>query len=1100
MSDGRSGDPENRPSERNLTEREPRHGGHKRQKAVSVLGNLGSETNAPQQNQFIERMKSLFGISEQDSASSSNVLRSAETAVEAKRQMPEVTFSDALDVARLISRIRDEKELHINTDDIEKFKRIVMATGILSEDEVLEMKHQELVAATQFAILSVKVAEPKDSDFKYGGKQERILEEAEAKEVIGKVQSLDEEILTPEKINELVTFQGEVFGREAKGGGPGAEEVDDTGEDNVVEMPRRRRGKHIQEDEQRTKEAVDSLMSLKKQGQTTGAQWEQSNLALDQRLSQAESELDIERPSYKKVYFTHKAVKRAIAEYKDGLPDDIRERFLRFVDEKDGALARISRKLREAYTEMAKSEQDDLVGDIERQATSYYKQIVSGFGVTIEEAKELTLAGEMIGDDPTGLREWRAVNLAEGFDNAVRVNQLFETPVIWEEVPEKIGAIYSFVESTDLSVEDMQTTIQQAIIMIRNIAPDTAEGRAVRERLVKDLEAFRAFHSMRITMERNDMNPKEMIGVFQTYFGDETWVTFSRRFSTDNQGRVFVDKEGQEINPLDVSFEIYSERLRDERVLMNMVEEMTKYSIANKFGGATISEMKRAVGFNRLPKMWQAKWEDELEKLRQYFVRKLNDKQLKDKDISVDDWGKKKSKVMKELIGNWHTKRTLHGAFWRVGEDDLPDLMEEFGVTDKNEGRERFLGAEFLAIRREQNLRELIKRLGGLKVKIGDGVDAEPREVDLGDLEQLGFLGSVDYNSYNLTWMFEWSNYDNIRIYNRESRSHLDDDFDDIVFHQSTHLFYARHVDHIWEFYHDENENRGRAKENDVNRIWKQYLPGKHHYLFPQNSLMVRWADNFMTKGQQKDLGERIKRLMQDWDFDNEKYHDEYLGWMKSVALMDMIENGELVFGQGDFRFSKIASKLRKFEMIDVYADRNKHLEYAGPQAFQGYLANPTDGKFIDINDKEKVFYSTRAARQFPWMTLALRAHWEIANKHRLRLFDDPNATSAEGERLIDGLVARGDMERKAGDKEERNLLGYKELKLGGSWGLPVVGEITFGDLFGTAPFRRMRQLSEFFRRGMWDSKFLPAGVSVAALWVAIIEFFKQIPKETQRQ
>src|SRR3989344_5558582 len=118
-------------------------------------------------------------------------------------------------------------------------------------------------------------------------------------------------------------------------------------------------------------------------------------------------------------------------------------------------------------------------------------------------------------------------------------------------------------------------------------------------------------------------------------------------------------------------------------------------------------------------------------------------------------------------------------------------------------------------------------------------------------------------------------------MYSRDTVSNLDDDFEALVFHQNTNMFYGRHIDHIWEFYHDTNENRGRAKENDVNRIWKQFLPGKHHYLFPQNSLMGRWMDMFISEDQGKEIDRRAEEMMSQWDFDNEKYHGEYFEWMK---------------------------------------------------------------------------------------------------------------------------------------------------------------------------------------------------------------------------
>ena len=154
----------------------------------------------------------------------------------------------------------------------------------------------------------------------------------------------------------------------------------------------------------------------------------------------------------------------------------------------------------------------------------------------------------------------------------------------------------------------------------------------------------------------------------------------------------------------------------------------------------------------------------------------------------------------------------------------------------------------------------------------------------------------------------------------------------------------------------------------------------------------------------------------------------------------------------------------------------------------------------MEINDKVKAFYSTRDARLFPWMTLATRAHWEIANHHRRRIYNDPDLKASQGERFIDDLISSDYMERKQGEKEKKELFGLKEITIGGSWGTPRLAKFPLPDWLGTTPFRRIRQSFELVRRDLWDAKWLPAGMTVAGIWAAIIEFFRQLGKETQRQ
>src|SRR3989344_2222754 len=911
-------------------------------------------------------------------------------------QAPEIAYSQAkiaVDITEAVGEAKEKKgQVRVSSDEMESLKRLIksfgLACGINSKiiDELDQMPLEQVVLLAHKVLKNAKIIG--------AGKVDLAR--------IAKIKEYSDEKLAEEKVRGVVTLV-EDFGRVARPSGPGTTEAGEE-EELVTEAARR----DIREIIARMKDLVREGRNL-----ATDPEWTELSGQLASEIEEFNRAISEKRflPIYEFVEAIEDAVytaekferqlddgRAAIEALNTFLPEDQR---LKFRGERD----RIDRFFQEKYDSMDTKMRAIVLKDLELEVGTELQAILSGWH-NIDEAKLAIFGGTsrrtgMVypgavargrareeGLDLGGLREWRATKELYGSEERVLTELITRAPARWEEVPEHLANIYRQIEGTEFSVEELQQTIGKIISQLESLPTDNPEARKLHKKIVKEIDAFRAFHTMRITMERNDMDPKTLVDVFKTYFDDETWVNFASRFSKDARGNEFVTDEGKHVNLFDVSFSFYSEQLRDERILMNMVEAMTMHSINNKFGGGALSEIKEYCDFEKLSVEWRGKFEDELEKLRQYFINRLEKH-----DINVSEWGKKKSKAMKDLIQHWHRTRTLHGAFEKVVDGDLPGLMEEFGITDEAEAR-AFLDKDFLDIRREQ----MVEKLAGELKKLG-------LKADFKYLKDSGFFESVDKNAYYLTWMFEWTNYDSIRIFNRESRSNLDDDFDDLVFHQSTHVFYGRHIDHIWEFYHDTNENRGRAKENDVNRIWKQHLPGKHHYLFPQNSVMVRWSENFMTQEQKDEVERRTFELMRENDFDNEKYHEEFYGWMRSVAVMDMIENGQFTFGQKvdgekgeNFRFSKVAGKLRKFEMIDVFIDRNKHLEYVGPQAFQAYLAKPSEGKFIDINDKEKVFYSTRAARQFPWMTLALRAHWEIANHHSMRLFDKPNLPSSSME------------------------------------------------------------------------------------------------------
>ena len=892
-------------------------------------------------------------------------------------------------------------------------------------------------------------------------------------------------------------------------------------------------------EEKSAKVSAEKLLDFAKDNKTAGADWDRAVAAFKGKVEEVKNLADAQTPAdYMKANGIVNGLELAKAGNKDvfqKLPVEIINDF----DLAKNKLIELDTKFQRIYNQLSEKEKHDLVGDINIEATIHLKSISAGYSQGLSSAKASLVS--LIGEDQTGIREWRVVKSVNGLDEAVRGDQSTDIPVIWQEAPEKLASVFSRMESMDFSVEELQVVAQKAISLVQSITPDIPEGRKLRDDLVKELEAFRAFHSMRITMERNDMDPERMLEIFQTYFDDDTWEHFAERFSRDSKNREFVRGEGENIekvNLFDSAFSEYSERLRQERIKMNMVEELTRRAIANPFSETEI----RAIAGSMNHQINDG-FRNNLEKLRQYFVMKTEEYIADPKNglggKSVDGiWGRKNTingqngiKITHKLVQEWHQKRTMQGAlkFGYLEKDDIEflakggfDLLDESDrikqiliennidlSTDDGKKRAEALLCErtYLSLRQEEQKNFLANEIknSGVKLRLSDGtiIDCDPD-----DLNNSGFLDSVNSNAYYTTWMFEWSNYDSIRIYSRDTNSGLDDDFESLVFHQSTNMFWGRSVDHIWEFYHDTNENRGRPKENDVNRLWKQHLPGKHHYLFPQNSVMVRWTENFMSDDQKSDLERRTQEMMQRWDFDNAKYHEEFYGWMRNAVMMDMIENGEVSMSAADnkVKFSEIMKKgrVKKFEMIDVFVDRGKHKKYAGPDAFQAYLANPSDDRFIEINDKTKVFYSTRGARQFPWMTLATRAHWDVNSNHRLRLFNAPDLRSAEMENLYNSLQGQGDMERKQTEHEKRKQLGFKGVNIGGTMGIPRIASFeapgSFGAFLGTTPFRRARQYLEFGRKGAWDAKEVPLVLPLFGIfgfiWGGFTEFLKQSVKQ----
>lgn len=423
--------------------------------------------------------------------------------------------------------------------------------------------------------------------------------------------------------------------------------------------------------------------------------------------------------------------------------------------------------------------------------------------------------------------------------------------------------------------------------------------------------------------------------------------------------------------------------------------------------------------------------------------------------INKKIWGIDINKT-KTAINDWYEQNTLLGALGHLGE------------------------------RRGEMVAELKRRLAGLQVK-GERLEDQPRDIDRDEFERSGFLESIDYNAYHFVWSLAWSDYDIIRIYGREAAGKDDPMIKAVAYNQSSFMFFGRYTDHIWEFLTD--ELRGRwAGEREVNEIVRKMFPGKHHGLFDGNRTMVRFARFFgLDEEKKKSLGiiDRTDELMKENDFrhSDPEINKAFRDWAERIAIAEAIDTGKLSFGE--VGFSKNAGEMKKYEMTDLFLDREFTVKYFWKDNFQAYLSDPSSERFLKINNKETIFYSGRNVRLWPWMTLALRAHWELGSKHTLRLFNKPNFTSANTESIVDNLVAEGSMERKQAEHEKKKLFGFSE-----------IGSIHLGEFFGTLPFRRARQNMETMRRLGWDSKFLLFVALLAGFGAGLVEMSKQLPKQ----
>lgn len=826
--------------------------------------------------------------------------------------------------------------------------------------------------------------------------------------------------------------------------------------------------------------------------------------------------------------------KNFIGMLKDGGATDEEARALVNVflnpDHKINVLEKFNTFYRNIYDNFPEATRAAIAKDIETSAQLATDSIAAGwvkFSPRMKELYDLTFGENQEKFKPAlqTLKEWRGSMLINSVELNLKIVEIMKAPPDWQDAPRVYGQLMAYIESTGASPDVLQPVLQALQNVLQHIPLSNEHERAVFGEQKELLEAFKFKHTLFLTAHSNELNPEKMGHVFEAEMNgvkEDTFEKIIARFEKDAQGRTFYvisrDVNGElldkpeKINLFDVGKKLYSERLRDDKIRMNMVEELSKYSISKRFSPDVIDQMKKSAmvymegpGGVRIPVLspeWQAKWEDELEKTRDNLVKRyeaLIAKKRKDtseallknpgdprlieelaklRAMTIDDWANEpnlRHSLTKEVIQSWYDTKTLHGAFGltkpddfgefgleldqhyveykarmiaeynRVGRDpslfadfateaELIDMLDHNQEEYKHKMEESFDEAtNWLDIRRTQ-MRQSIKEelsLMGLKYdtsihfgKKGEKVNL--RDVDLDELLSSGYINSLEINLYELTWIYEWSTYEFIHIYGRKP-SKFDDDYKALVHTRSTDGYYAKLIDHNWEYLHEDFEDRGRDRENDVNQIFMQHFAGKHHWIFGHVSVGSRFIPRFLDEKGKTLVKQRTAELVAEYDFHNPKYEKSFEDFMEGVAVRELMAAGAISFADGKYSdVVKDKGTFNKFNPIDNADDRKRLLGFIGAGNLQELLANPEFDRFLEVTGKDKVFPSTRDPRLFPWMEFGVRAFRDVVSNHKYRLFKQPNISSGEYENFVRNLVGTGRMEEAQGEKFIKKELGIR--------------------------------------------------------------------------
>lgn len=790
-------------------------------------------------------------------------------------------------------------------------------------------------------------------------------------------------------------------------------------------------------------------------------------------------------------------------------------------------LRRLNSFYQNIYANLSDARKRAIAGDIEDNAQLATGSISQGWREFNPRMKELydVFERKKLPGAVGALREWRGLTLISGVEENVLYAQLTQPPAHWEDTPVAINKLISAIEPSGLSVQDLQPTLGAAFAMLNRIDQSTSFGRGMYIELKEQIEAFKFKHSLIITAHTKTMDPEALGQVFLNDMEGTAEVTFQAmisRFARDAKGRRFYTEREtaggpllaaeKEVNLFDVGKRLYSERLRDERIKMNMVEEMTKYSIESPFDAETIKSIKESIGYEYLSDDWKARWEGELEATRKWLVARVAHKTAynpKFRGKTLDDWGVDggdlRHGITKAVVQDWYERTTLHGAYGVLGQEDLNEAVAQLmgvfradGGTDAEvEGRIRKMlgeGPTWIAVRRaemRQRIKNELKAMGlSYDTSVHYGKHGEHDKLiqldqqRLDELMESGYIGALEANVYELTWIFEWSTYEFIHIYGK-GKSKFDDDYKALVQTRSTDGYWAKIVDHNWEYMHEDFEDRGRGKGEDVNQIFMQHFPGKHHWVFGHVSMAARFIPSFLDKRGNDLVEKRTDELVEQYDFHNEKYEDSFRGYMRGVAIRELILAGAISFA--DKKYSEVVKErdtFNKFNPVDSADDRKRLKEFVGFGGFQSYLANPEAGKYREMTTKEKIFPSTRDPRLFPWQEFGLKAHWEVVHNYKKKLFDEPDITNEQMERFVETLVGAGAVEKGQGEKFKRKNLGM---------GAGILSRGFFRDLRGIWEENKRKGQIEGRKRG-W-ALFL-----LFILWSPIKEFIKSAFTEAKKQ
>lgn len=967
------------PSEDDETSKAPKTDGPSRREADEAKRAKGKAQEKRAQNQDRERREEK----QQASARQPEIREEAEKEKAARpkeqpfvvKASPEIPYKDAKEAVEVISAIQDEKKVVVSHGELVKFKKLLVKYGGLDQKVVDKMDVAEIIVVVQSVLRNAKPIQLQAADFKHvaekiqGTKTHLAVDKAYFRRLIAKVQSMDEELLTAEKVAKYLTVEEKlVVGEEPEMGGPGAMQVSP---------------------QTFFRQLIQEQWAILKQGNQGNARWQQ----IEQDLAQLSQSVDVgiilpTARAWQEISGSL-PIDPALRQQMENelniiFPQNLRQTLQNTLSQKNAHYEDLLEKLG------PKGEKADL-GDIAQEANRYLKALKYG-NVDPEDLEKglLSVANVHLEKEKPGYEGIRVWYAYQELERLLISQQIIDRSEIKTDPLENIKAAHETMQFFEKSgtLEGFGLAQQRLTLLLEAVEASPHVSDQVKDKLRRHIEAFNVLTPIFIINIKSEGLPERLQQRIHETFENTTIFDFLDRFSElrDENGKLYlVDANGNEL-PLNLENEALNAFIYQylfDRFRKNQVEDM----------------QKRGLNHNAAAGSEEA-WI--IERIRQILQQKGMSHAAADIDRV---W---------QVGGKWDKL-----AKWQSDEPELQKIKET-AIQDWFQEK-TFIGADGFDAngnRRVDLTREEIVQTILRNKLLAAGVDPNRVNALLGDPNNPAVRGNYELaqaiarDADNLAMFYMADGVDRLQIfsYNGEQINSL--------FGERT-PYWARNVSHIEDYMLQEGHGDAR-----VNKIFREKLREKFGtFMLPQLQTMVRLMgiDGVLPPNLKHYIDQEIEREIQRTGLPRDEVEfyvrarELFKGYNPNAAP------GTQQLELFNIDWTEASKQIKSFEMGDIYDDRTAAFKFF-MEELKEFTFRPFDAEvFFRMMNK---YYSMRHIRKRPAAEFFLEVYWECG-KYWKEWFDyEENITSAQMETVVQTAIEQNIIEKPRGERVKTKLLG----------------------------------------------------------------------------